>query len=224
MSNNRSILWLRWIAANGCSELVVLVATFATIGYLMIRIDVGHPAGILLSFAITVASGTIEATLVGSAQWWAMHAWFPRIGRMAWWRATLVGALFGYVLVYLPSTLMSMSFRMGKVAAHTLAFEPPLWTTLLQAAVLGAAAGALLSFAQWLVLRDRARQAGLWIPVNMLAWACGMPVIFRGMDLAFKQNEIWQFVLVVGGATLAAGLVVGAINGWFLVVLAGEKT
>jgi hypothetical protein len=36
---------------------------------------------ILLSFAIAVLSGAIGATIVGLAQWWAMHPWFPQIGR-----------------------------------------------------------------------------------------------------------------------------------------------
>jgi hypothetical protein len=101
--------------------------------------------------------------------------------------------------------------------------EPPQWVTLLLAAGLGAAAGALLSFAQWLVLRGRLKRAGLWIPANMLAWACGMPVIFWGTDLAFKRSAVWQSVLFVGGAILVAGAVVGAIHGRFLVLLVGEK-
>jgi hypothetical protein len=62
----------------------------------------------------------------------------------------------------------------------------------------------------------------LWIPANALAWAFGMPVIFWGMDQAFKMAEVWQSVLVVAGALLAAGLLVGGINGRFLVMLAGE--
>jgi len=49
-----------------------------------------------------------------------------------------------------------------------------------------------------------------------------MPVIFWGMDLAFKMTEVWQSVLVIGGALLVAGIIVGAIHGRFLVVLAGE--
>lgn len=57
----------------------------------------------------------------------------------------------------------------------------------------------------------------------MLAWACGMPVIFLGMDLAFKMAETWQTVLVIAGAILLAGIIVGAIHGRFLVILAGEE-
>lgn len=218
MINKRNILWLRWATANALSELVGLGATFATIGLLLSRIDTQHITGILLSFAIAVLSGSIEATIVGLAQWWAMRPWFPMIGRFTWWRATLVGALIGYVLGYLPSTLMSM----GETATQTSQAEPPQWVTLLLAALLGALAGAVLSFAQWLVLRSKVKRAGLWIPANMLAWAFGMPVIFWGMDVAFKMAEIWQSVLVVGCALLIAGMVVGAIHGRFLVILAGE--
>src|SRR4030042_6226844 len=63
---------------------------------------------ILISFLVAVASGTIEATLVGLIQWWAMHPWFPMISRGRWWLATLIGALVAYVLGYMPSTLMSL--------------------------------------------------------------------------------------------------------------------
>jgi hypothetical protein len=220
MSNNGNVLWLRWITANALSELIGLGATFATIGLLLSRIDTSEMTGILLSFALTVLSGAIEATIVSLAQWWAMHPWFPMIRRFVWWRATLVGALLGYVLGYLPSTLMSM----GDAAAQTSQAEPPQWLTLLLAAGLGAVAGAVLSFAQWLVLRRHVRRAGLWIPANMLAWAFGMPVIFFCMDLAFKMAEIWQSVLVIGVALLVAGLIVGAIHGRFLVALAVETT
>lgn len=218
IGNSKNDLWLRWTVANGLAELVGLGATFATIGLLFSRIDTQHAAGILLAFLLSVASGAIEATLVGLAQSWAMQPAFPMIKRFAWWRATLIGALLGYVLGYLPSTLMSM----GETVTQTPQAEPPQWVTLLLAAGLGAAAGAVLSFAQWLVLRGKVRRAGLWIPANMLAWACGMPVIFWGMDLAFKLSALWQSVLVVGGAILVAGLVVGAIHGRFLVAMAGE--
>jgi hypothetical protein len=219
MGKNKNILWLRWTTANAFAELFGLGATFAVIGLLVSRIDTQGLSGILLSFAIAVLSGAIEATLVGLAQWWAMRPWFPAIRPFTWWRATLIGALLGYVLGYLPSTLMNM----GEAATQTPQAEPPQWLTLLLAAGLGAVAGAVLSFAQWLVLRGKVKRAGLWIPANMLAWACGMPIIFLGMDVAFKVGVLWQSVLAVGGALLTAGLLVGAIHGRFLVFLANEK-
>lgn len=215
MNMKKNALWFRWTLTNGFAEMAGLGATFAVIGLLVSKIDTQQVTGIVLAFLLTVISGAIEATIVGLAQWWAMHPWFPMIRRFAWWRGTLIGALLSYVLGYLPSTLMSM----GETTAQTMQVEPPEWVTLLLAAGLGVAAGAVLSFAQWLVLRGKVKKAGLWIPANMLAWAVGMPVIFWGMDIAFKMTETWQLVLVIVGTLLGAGIVVGAIHGRFLVAL-----
>ena len=85
---------------------------------------------------------------------------------------------------------------------------------------MGAIGGVVLSFAQWLVLRGKVKGAGIWIPANMLAWAFGMPVIFWGVDMAFKMATLWQSVLVMAGSLFVAGAVVGAIHGAFLVRLA----
>lgn len=215
MNTNKNILWLRWITANALSELIGLGTTFATIGLLSSKIENQQTIGILLSFAIAVACGAIEATVVALAQWWAMHPWFPRIQRLDWWRATLIGALLGYVLGYLPSTLMSM----GEMATQTPIVEPPQWVTLLLASGLGIVSGAVLSVAQWWVLRGKVRNARVWIPANMLAWAFGLPVIFWGMDLAFQMSTTWQSVSVIGGALLISGALVGMIHGRFLVAL-----
>ncbi len=162
-------------------------------------------------------SGAVEATVVGLAQWWAMRPWFPTVSRFAWWRGTLIGALIAYVLGYLPSTLMSM----GEAASQSAPVEEPAqWIVLLLAAGMGAIGGAVLSFAQWLELRRAVEGAGIWMPANMLAWAFGMPVIFWGVDMAFKMAEIWQSVLVMAGSLFVAGAVVGAVHGAFLVRLA----
>jgi hypothetical protein len=175
---------------------------------------------ILSSFAVAVFSGIVEATIVGLAQWWAMHPWFPSIKRFSWWLATLVGALIAYVLGYLPSMLMDMGASASQTAAPV---EPPQWIILLLAAGMGLVGGLMLSFAQWLVLRGKAKRAGLWIPANMLAWAFGMPLIFWGIDQAFKMSEVWQSVLLMAGILLITGAVVGAIEGLFLVRMADEK-
>ncbi len=216
MSQTGNTLWPRWVVANALAELVGLGATFAAIGLLPAQIGGSGAPGVLLSFGIAVASGALEATAVGLAQWWAMHPWFPTIHRSAWWGATCFGAWLAYALGYLPSTLMSI----GEAAGQAAPSEPPIGVTLLLAAALGAVAGAVLSCAQWLVLRRSVRRAGVWVPANMLAWACGMPVIFWGMDVAFRVALLWQAVGIVGLALLGAGAIVGAIHGRFLVRLA----
>ena len=221
MTNHQRQLWFRWIGVNAFGELFGLGLTFLITGFAFSKLDNQQTmTGILLSFVFAVTSGAVEATILGLAQWWAMHPWFPTIERFAWWRGTLIGALIAYVLGYLPSTLMSMGEATAQSAPMA---EPPQWIVLLLAAGLGAVGGAVLSFAQWLAMRGKVRRAGLWIPANMLAWFFGMPVIFWGIDLAFKMSALWQSVLLMAGTLLLASAVVGAIHGRFLASLAKES-
>ena len=211
-------LFQRWTLANALAELLGLGLTFVLTELVFSKLDSQQTVtSILLSFLFAVLSGAVEATIVGLAQWWAMRPWFPMVGRFAWWRGTLIGALIAYVLGHLPSTLMSMGEATSQSAPVE---EPAQWITLLLAAGMGAVGGAVLSFAQWLVLRGKVKGAGIWMPANMLAWAFGMPVIFWGVDMAFKMAAMWQSVVVMAGSLFVAGAVVGAIHGAFLVRLA----
>lgn len=218
---NKNQLWSRWTLANAFSELFGLGLTFLITGLVFSKLDrLGTMTGILLSFALAVASGAIEATFVGLAQWWAMSPWFPSIERFAWWRGTMIGALIAYVLGYIPSTLMNMGEATASSAPMV---EPPQWIVLLLAAGMGAIGGAVLSFAQWLVMRGKVKRAGAWIPVNMLAWTFGMPVIFWGIDMAFKMSALWQSVALMALTLFIAGAIVGGIHGLFLVRLAEKE-
>jgi magnesium-transporting ATPase (P-type) len=208
-------LFQRWTLANALAELLGLGLTFVITGLVFSRLDdQGTILSILLSFFFAVLSGAVEASFVGLAQWWAMNPWFPMVSRTSWWRGTLIGAMIAYVLGYLPSTLMSMGEATGGPATVE---EPAQWVVLLLAAGMGAVGGAVLSFAQWLELRGKVEKAGVWIPANMLAWAFGMPVIFWGVDMAFKMAGIWGSVSVMAGSLLVAGGIVGAVHGAFLV-------
>jgi hypothetical protein len=212
-------LWLRWVMANGLGEMFGLGLTLILGAWVISSLgDQGSITVILLSFLVAVASGAIEATVVGLAQWWAMHPWFSMIRRWTWWLATLVGALTAYVLGYLPSTLMSL----GEASAQstTAAAEPAQWLVLLLAAGLGAIGGAVLSFAQWLALRKNILRASLWIPANMLACMAGMPLIFLGIDGAQKSGSLPVMILYLAGTLLLTGMLVGAIEGAFLVKIA----
>jgi hypothetical protein len=213
------ILWLRWVAGNALGEMFGLGLTFAVGAVLLSSLGNQHSVVLILaSFLVAVASGAIEATLVGLVQWWAMHPWFPMITRGSWWLATLIGALVAYVMGYLPSTLMSLGEQATQAQAP--AAEPARWLVLLLAAGLGAAGGAVLSFAQWLTMRRNVRGASTWIPANMLAWMVGMPLIFWGIDIAQKLGGMFWLILFMAGVLLLTGLVVGAIHGVFLVRLA----
>src|SRR5512139_1548168 len=210
-------LWTRWTLANAFSEMFGLGLTFAITGLYFSRAGEGTTVvAIMISFVVAVASGAVEATFVGLAQWWAMRPRLPSIGRFEWWRGTFIGALTAYILGYLPSTIMSMGEASGSSGPAT---EPAQWVILLLAAGMGAVGGAVLSFAQWLVLRGKVRRAGIWIPANMLAWTFGMPVIFWGIDMAFRLSALWQSVLLMAVTLFITGAIVGGIHGFFLIRL-----
>ncbi len=216
---NKRTLYLRWVVANAFGELFGLGVTFSLIALAFSQLADQQSIGIVLVlFLFAVASGAIEATVVGLAQWWAMYPWFPIITRRAWWLATLAGALVAYVLGYLPSTLMNISEQ----ASQTPMTEPPQGIILLFAAGLGAITGMVLSSTQWLAMRNKVAKAGWWIPANMLAWMVGMPIIFWGIDVAQKGRSPLQAALLLAGALFLTGAVIGAIHGVFLVRLAGR--
>jgi hypothetical protein len=221
-SMDKRTLWLRWVGANGLGEMFGLGLTFA-VGVVVISSldDQNSVAAVLISFLVAVASGAIEATFVGLAQWWAMHPWFPMIGRATWWFATLVGALMAYGLGYMPSTIMSLGEQTSQ--AQVPMAEPAQWLVLLLAALLGAIGGAVLSFAQWLTMRTKIAHASVWIPANMLAWMVGMPLIFWGIDASQKISGLMWVVLFMAVVLLLTGLVVGSIHGAFLVRLVEQE-
>lgn len=218
-SNSTRSLWLRWVAANALGEMFGLGLTFGVGIVVISRLGNQQAVWVIgLTFLVAVASGTIEATLVGLAQWWAMHPWFPMIKQASWWLATLIGALLAYVCGYLPSTIMSLGEQSSQTQA--VSSEPAQWVVLLLAAGLGVVGGAVLSFAQWLTMRHKVKHASVWLPANMLAWMAGMPIIFWAIDFAQKLAGIFWMIVFMAIVLLITGAVVGAIHGLFLTWLA----
>lgn len=210
-------LYGRWVAANAVGEMAGLGATFALTALLFRGMGQGGRAlPALLGFGLAVAAGAVEATVVGALQWWAMRPSLPAVRRRAWLLATLAGALAAYVLGYLPSTLM----RLGTGAGTAPPAPPSRWVVMLLAALLGAVGGAVLSFAQWLVLRRHHVGAGWWVPANALAWTLGMPVIFWGIGVARAAPGPAAGAALLAVVLLAAGGLVGAVHGVVLVRLA----
>ena len=180
----RSDLLRRWVLANSVGEVLGLGGT-GLLGWLLVGRS-GEPSAataVLGAFVVAVLSGAVEATVVGLLQHRAVRPWLPGLTRRSWWWATLWGALTAYVLGYLPSTVMGLVAVDDEGAAVA---EPPQWVVLLAAAGLGLVGGAVLAWAQALVLRRHVERAWRWLPANMLAWTVGMPLVFLGLDLAFR--------------------------------------
>jgi hypothetical protein len=213
-------LWWRWVVANAVGEMIGLGTTFG-VGVAFFSL-VGEPqaAGEALAFgAVMVATGAIEGTVVGLAQWMALRAGFPAVRRQAWILATLVGALVAWFLGSLPSTLMAMGAEEGAAPAA----EPDTWLMLLLAGAMGLVAGVVLAVPQWRVLRRAVDKAWWWLPGNSVAWFVGMPIIFALIDLVQRASTPLVAVLLMALGLALTGAVVGAIHGWVLVQLAAQK-
>lgn len=208
-------LWRDWIAANALGEVVGLgVAVAIAIGVVQAH-AIPPAAEILVVTAAFLATGAYEGAIVGAAQWLVLRRVFPSLRAKEWIGATAVGAIVAWMLARLPSALADWKSVAGDVGQPA----PGLAMILLLSAAAGAALGLILGVAQWVVLRNHVKRAGIWIGANALAWTAGMPLIFLAAGLPSPHTSalaIGAFVMIT---VAVAGAVVGAIEGAFLRLL-----
>lgn len=204
-------LWGRWVVANALSETVGLGTTFLVAVGVAGAGDSGRPLLIVAAAAAMVAAGAVEGTVVGYAQWRVLRGRLATLRLRPWIVATIIGALVSWTLGMVPSTLASMG-----VAADG---GPPFNDAVqyLLAALMGLVLGPVLGIPQWRVLRRFVPHAGRWVTANAVAWAAGMPLIFLVAGAMPADVSVWVIVAAVLGACAAAGAVVGAVHGTWLV-------
>ncbi|MDH3515050.1 MAG: hypothetical protein OEM83_09325 [Gammaproteobacteria bacterium] len=206
--------WLRWVFANGCAELVGLgIVALAALGLnAQAGGGPGSAAGIVGGALLLTGLGGVEGAIVGGFQWLVLRRRLGAVSARAWILATAIGALAAWALGSLPSVLMSGS-------------EPPTAPQVMPdealiggyAAALGFTAGMILAYPQWRVLRRHAAGSALWLPVNGLAWAIAMPIIFAAAGSVPHPANPGRLVGVILATAGLAGLVVGAVHGAALV-------
>ncbi|NIM94513.1 MAG: hypothetical protein GTO18_12500 [Anaerolineales bacterium] len=207
-------VWRRWVIANSLGELLGLGATLA-IGATLFS-GVAEAQGIgptLLTAVLMTATGALEGFIVGLAQWSVLRFTVAGITRRMWVVATIVGAVLAWLLGSIPMTIAGLSIESTTSGTE----EPPQALVLILAAVLGLAAGLILSVAQWRVLRGNVTRAWRWLPANALAWAAGLPLIFAGINQAQEVDQVFYAILIMGSTLVVAGGVVGAIHGVALI-------
>lgn len=199
-----------WVAANTAGEILGLgVAVILALGLAQAR-ELPPGLEILIVTGAFLVIGAYEGALVGTAQWLALRRALPGVEATSWIGATVVGAVVAWMLGRLPGALAD--WRAGEVAMEPLS---PAVTLLLSLAA-GAALGAILGIAQWLVLRRHVQHAGTWILANAVAWMCAMPLIFFAAGLPAAHASLLSIGALVLLAVGVAGAVVGVIEGVFL--------
>lgn len=198
-------LWLRWVRANAVGELIGLGLTGAAAAVVMLAIAPRHP---LVAMGAVVASGAIEGTIVGAAQWRVLRDHID-VSARRWVTATVVGALAAWAAGVTPSLLLANAGGAGG--------EPSLPMQLGFAVALGAVAGPVLAGPQALVLRGRVERPWRWIGANAVAWACALPVTFVAPALAPADGGVLVLAIAFAVGAFAAGAVAGAVHGVVLV-------
>ncbi|MCS7003575.1 MAG: hypothetical protein NZ518_12060, partial [Dehalococcoidia bacterium] len=165
-----------------------------------------------------VATGMlIEGLTVGVAQWAALRCVFPTVSLGRWAVATAIGAGIAWALGMAPSALMALSESSTEAAAAPEISEAMVYVL---AAGMGVALGPILGIAQWIVLRQVAWNASIWIPAQSVAWAIGMLVVFFGVSLIGERGVSVVSVTGALAALAVAGAAVGATHGVALLWLA----
>jgi hypothetical protein len=159
-----------------------------------------------------VAAGAVEGVALGYAQWRVLRGPLKALRARSWTVATVIGALLAWSLGLVPSTLAG-GLGDGGAPPFSAALQ------LVLAAVMGFVLGPVLGIPQWRVLRRFVPHAGRWVLANAAAWAAGMPVIFLAAGNMPAGAPVWLVAVVVLGVCAAAGAVVGAVHGVWLVRL-----
>jgi len=207
------LFWSQWVVANLIGELLGW-GLVGTAGFAIVSV-IGEPESVAYGLAFSILMiglGVIEGAIVGYAQVVVLRRRLPEL--RAWIRATMVGAACAWTLGMLPGTLMSIVDAAPSTTPSGMSDA----LQLLLAVPLGFVTGAILGFPQSLVLKAHVPRAGWWIIANAFAWACGMPLIFAVAGGA-PADAMIPTAIVVSTGLAAAGALVGAIHGAFLVRL-----
>ncbi|MFH7025003.1 MAG: hypothetical protein ACHBN1_06290 [Heteroscytonema crispum UTEX LB 1556] len=210
--HNSLILWEKWVLANTIAAILGLniIAVINPGGSILGNSFLGN----LNMDGFLLLAGVLGGVILGFAQWLALRRY---IHNLIWWvLATTVGVLLGWLILLVVSIVMAFAYAYGMNEMNPA-------TLFKGVAYLGGVVGAVLGFAQWLVLKAYVRcdisQAAWWMVANALAWSLGLLIAFVGTGIkkidAFASHT--ALIELATGATM--GAVIGGITGIALVWL-----
>lgn len=214
MRHWRRNLFLRWLLAATIGEVVsfgvpVLVAvTMNTV--------IGEPKNTLTAIIIIgtmMLAGSVEGFALGFAQWVVLHHYIHKLACWRWVLATATVAVLAWGVG--QSTFTLLTFFTGAEQSS----GPGTLLMTVSAALLGFVLGAMMGFAQWLVLRPYIRNAGWWVLASAAGWAMGMVVIFAGASIIPDGASVALMVIIGLVSAAAMGATFAAITGIALVRL-----
>ncbi len=154
-------IWLRWLFTNTVgipiSLLVGLLVQAPFNSFL--EQSLVDPAYTFNYTTIVLISLALIGTIIGSVQLWVLRVWIKK--PISW----IIASGLGYMIAaILPFRLKLADMYFGYYMGRSFQLDEVLY---------GAAFGALLGIAQWIVLRRHLKQSGWWIPASSIGYLLG---------------------------------------------------
>lgn len=179
---------------------VLLVAAGESVGFLAPTLAGGAAFAAGVSgwafYLVMVAAGAVEGLVLGLTQSTALVRSTVPVSRVRWSALTGAAAAAAWSIGMLPSTLTAVDWTSAQA---------------IMAVVVGAAVLlCVIPAAQWLELRRVTRRAGLWVPVNVVAWGAGLLWTFAPSPLVDESTGLAVLVSLfcVAGALMALTMAV----------------
>ncbi len=174
------MFWLLWMIASFLGAMLYFLPIVGVL-FLLGLTDSGGPDfppdfPIVMRVLAAVLCGAASGSTIALGQWLVLRT---RVSRTGWWvAATIAGYAFIGLLPAVASPLRSgwMDWALTLIVngkMHWLARVLNAWPRAAWApgAVTLTLFGLVLGYFQWLVLRERFRQAGWWIALSTVGWA-----------------------------------------------------
>lgn len=151
---------------------------------------------------IMILAGAGEGFLLGYFQGKVLAEIIPRFEKKDWIGATIMGAFTAWSIGMIPSTFYVFiehipSFiviSLGSIFAITLLFSLP--------------------YFQYRVMKRYTKRADQWIWLNLIAWFCGLTILFICMYIAPEGFLLTLLFSILGGLGMAS--VMAAITGLYV--------
>lgn len=192
IKQNRSWkLWEEWVVVNTIAQILgwILIAYFSQA---IDKFDNHNRYSLLLLV------GTLEGLLFGFAQWLVLRRYIRHPN--CWIVLSALGVFLSWFMALALSVVIGLIYLASP--------ENRTMTTLIEeVALLGAAVGTVIGYAQWLILEMTNHKAIWWVCANTLAWSLGLVIAFIGAGI----NKTPGFTIHSFLITLATGAVMGTV-------------
>lgn len=212
-SSRADLLWMRWCVTGW----VIALTLSSTIALIVSAYLVKYRSGPHKNTAdlLVVMAAVTEGAVIGYCQWRVLRRLFPTMTKQSWIGVSIVAALFGYCISWLPTSFALMAALATRIGDTSTSPGAIAMFSVVTGALIGLIWGAL----QFVVLRLHAYRAGSWIIASTLAWMIGFLWLYLAAFIPDRTTTPIVYVSMAALSGLGVGLAIGLIQGRVLVKL-----